>query len=276
MLWQARRGFISGRGAVDPAAGGGFGAHATAYLARTSGLDATYINAFGAYIDGLDADNLFSKFDVLYWYGHQDSTNAQLNLVSTSFNATIHGSPTFTADRGFTGVDGSTTVYIDPGFNPTTASSPKYVQNSAHISVWNLTNATNTNPAVGGKNGASSINTYLFPKYVDSNSYFRINNDGLTGSISGLSPVGHFLGNVSNSGTNGLQGYYNGGLVTTESKATSLPNFNLYSLGYNGAGTANGCGQQQLMFSLGSSLSSTDAANFYNRNRTLATALGVP
>src|SRR5262245_58714994 len=91
---------------------------AAQFLARTSGLDTAHTNAYTALIDGLVADGIWSKLDLLHIYATQDSTNALLNLISSSFTGITHGSPTFTADRGFTGVSGSSTVYIDTQFNP--------------------------------------------------------------------------------------------------------------------------------------------------------------
>src|SRR5258706_5828950 len=82
-------------------------AESTAFFARTSGLDAAHIAAYNTFICGLVTDGLFSKFDVLHIYATQDSTTALLNLVSTSYNGTAVGSPTFTADRGFTGTGSS-------------------------------------------------------------------------------------------------------------------------------------------------------------------------
>ena len=58
-------------------------------------------------------------------------------LVSTSYTATAVNAPTFTPFIGYTG--NGTSSYLDEGFNPITAVSPKYVQNSGHISFWDLT-----------------------------------------------------------------------------------------------------------------------------------------
>src|SRR6266436_1867234 len=90
--------------------GGGGGTTASNFLARTSGLDATHITAYTDLLNGLDTDGLTSKLDVLHVYATQDSATALLNLVSTNFNGTAHGSPAFTADHGFRGTDASTTV----------------------------------------------------------------------------------------------------------------------------------------------------------------------
>src|SRR5258706_10799563 len=121
------------------ASGGGGGGTASAFLARTSGLDSTHITAYTNLLNGLDTDGLTSKLDMLHVYATQDSTTALLNLVSSSFTGTANGSPTFTADRGFTGTASSSTIYIDTGFNPSTAGG-QYAQDAAHLSAWCLTN----------------------------------------------------------------------------------------------------------------------------------------
>ena len=242
-----------------------------AFLARTSGLDTTHTNAYTALIDGLVADGVWPKLDVLHIYATQNTTTAQLNLVQSSYPATINGAPTFTADRGYTGVGGSTT-YLDSGFNPTTAPSPKFTLNSAHLSVWNLTNSNTTVPAVGDSPG-----TIMITNYVNSVTYCRINCAGSAGDGPNWGTTGHFVGNRSAASGAGCEtSYHNGssGSVTVES-STSLSTRNLYSLGANGS-TPSGIGHQQAMFSIGSSLSTTDATNFYNRLRTYMTSVGVP
>src|SRR5258706_16256620 len=81
----------------------GLCASAAAFLARTSGLDATHTNAYINLICGLVSDGIFSKLDALYIFATQDSTTAMLNLISTSFTAsTFSGTLTFTTDRGYT------------------------------------------------------------------------------------------------------------------------------------------------------------------------------
>ena len=73
---------------------------AAAFLARTSGLNATHTNAYTALINGLVSDAIWAKLDVLYLFATQDQTTALLNLVSASFTAVIHGAPPFAADNG--------------------------------------------------------------------------------------------------------------------------------------------------------------------------------
>lgn len=72
-----------------------------AFLARTSGLDATHIAAYKALINGLVADGVWPKLDALWVDATQDSATAVLNLKSASHTATLEGGISFAADVGF-------------------------------------------------------------------------------------------------------------------------------------------------------------------------------
>ncbi len=267
--WQSRE--QNGAGAS------GSCSSSSSFLARTSGLDATHTSAYDALICGLVTDGIFSKLDFLQVYATQDSTTANLNLVSTNFTAVPHGSPTFTVDRGYTGVDGSTTVYVDSTFNPATASSPNFVQNSAHLSLWSVLDTTSSNAAIGASNGVGQGNL-IYPRYVDGNAYYRANSQGEPG-VSSATGKGHYIANRSSS--TAIQGYKNGSNVLTNNGAGSftIVNASFITVGDN-IGSAppipTGWAGQLAEASCGSSLSSTDATNFYNRLRTYMTAVGVP
>lgn len=89
-------------------------------------------------ICGLVSDGVWN-FDVLYIWAAPTQAAALINLANPgTFNGTTTGSVSFAAYQGFTG-DGST-FYLDSGFNPTTATTPNYVQNSATVGVYILTN----------------------------------------------------------------------------------------------------------------------------------------
>lgn len=260
---------VTGGGGPSP------GVNAAAFLARTSGLDTTHTNAYIDFINGLDTDGLFSKFDFLHIYATQNSTTALLNLVSTNFNGTSNGSPTFTADRGFTGTDASATKYIDTGFNPTTASSPQFVQNSAHLSAWNLTASNNANPIIGSVGSGGNNQNNIYPQYTDNITYCRINGSNHGGTFNAISPTGHYIGNRSSSSA--MQSYRNGSALTPQTNTSQAPlNGNFYTIASNNNGTPSGCGLQMAAASGGSSLNSTEAGNFYSRLRTYMTAVGVP
>jgi hypothetical protein len=244
-----------------------------AFLQRTSGLDATHVSAYTALINGLVADNVWFKLDMLHIYATQDSTTALLNLVSTNYGGVANGSPTFTADRGFTGTDTSNTIFIDTNFNPTTAVSPNFVQNSAHLSGWNLTNAQDARPFMGVSSG--SYNTDIFPLFTDGKAYFFCNDNGGGISVANANGTGHYLANRS--GSSATQGYKNGSSIVTGSPGSLAPiNSNMTTISQHSGAGHLGAGNQMAMASIGSSLSSTDATNFYNRLRTYMTAVGVP
>jgi hypothetical protein len=254
------------------AASGG-GTTASNFLARTSGLDGTHSAAYTALLNGLDTDGLTSKLDVLHVYATQDSTTALLNLMSSSYNGTSHGSPTFTADRGFTGTGSSTTIYIDTNFIPSSAVSPKFVLNSGHISIWD---ASDTGQSPQGMMGAfnSSGTVELISKFTDNNSYFLVNGNSYT-TVASSTAQGHYVANRS--GASATQGYKNGSnVVSGTTTSTGLPGVTVTTLAMNSNGTIGGSNVQMAMASIGSSLSSTDATNFYNRLRTFMTAVGVP
>ncbi len=270
MLWQALPGFICGRGGLD----GNATSPADAFLARTSGLDGTHITAYTNLINGLDTDGLFAKLDFLHVYATQDSATALLNLVSTSFNGTSHGSPTFTADRGYTGVESSNTVYIDTGFTPSSGT-PQYTQNSAHLSAWALNNITSGHPAIGLVSSGAPNESDLYVKFSDNNTYYRVNGAGASG-FANATAIGHYIGTRTSSSN--VDGYKNGSSVGSTSGSsqvtTALGNF--YTLGINSDATPLGSGHQLAAASAGAAFNSTEASNFYTRLRTFGTAVGVP
>lgn len=248
---------------------------ATAFLARTTSPDATHISAYTNFICGLVADNVWTKFDALYVLAAQSTTNALLSLVSSTFNATSNGSPTFTADRGYTGTNLSATVYLSTNFNPSTASSPKFTQNSAHVSGWSVTDAG----ALGTGFIGYSITTNeaaIVPKYTDNNAYFRTNSSGSAGQAVATSQ-GFYIGNRSSS--TAVQGYKDGSQImthTSSDNSVAIQNANMAILAININTVPQGSGHQIAFASIGSSLSSDDALAFYTRARTYATAVGMP
>ena len=246
---------------------------AAAFLARTTGLDATHTDAYTALINGLVTDGIWDKLDVLHVYATQDSTTALLNLVSTSYNGTASGSPTFTADRGYQG-DGTNRV-IQYGFIPATAPSPKFVRDSAHISAWNLTNTGVTGHALGCNNVGNAY-SHIHCKFTDNNAYFRVTGSNVGGGIAMSDARGHFIANRSAS--NAVQGYKNGSSVVTSSDASQVvASSQFIDLGSNNGGTSSNFTTHQIaMTSIGSSLNATEVTNFYNRLRTYMTAVGVP
>ena len=248
---------------------------ATTFLARTTSPDATHIAAYTNFICGLVSDNIWSKFDVLYVLAAQSSGNALLNLVSTSFNGTANGSPTFTVDRGFTGVDGSGTVIINTNFNPTVGTN-QFTVNSCHISGWSVTNISTVRGMMGYNASSGAQSTDIFPRYsADGKAYGRINSASIAG-VTVADSIGDYISNRPDNTT--AISYKNGVTILTNgaAAAATFPNLNIYVLGTNNSGAANGGAYQVAFASIGSSLTATDALNFYNRKRAYASAVGMP
>lgn len=272
--------FVS-RAPLDAASGGGCspGTHAAAFIARrTGGVDTS--SAFCNLINGLDTDSLFAKFDFFYVFATDTQANALLNLVSSSFNPTITGAPTFTANAGFTGTDtgGASSNFLDSTFNASTAAG-QYAQDSAHVSVWSNTTAASVNGGIAiGMSAAGFANfTAIYPRFSTANTFYSINENSINTGVANADGKGHYLSNRS--GASASQGYKNGANVISPNTASqSLPNVNTYITAINTAGTGAqvGDGHQIMAATMGSSLSSTDVSNLCHRlNLYLTTIAGL-
>lgn len=140
-------------------------AEALAFIARTTGLNATHINAYKTLINNLVFDGDFALFDGIYTIATDTANGAHLlNLRSTSFALTQSGTGTFTPDQGWAG-NGST-GFLNTGFTPSTAGGV-FTNTSAHMSVYIRTTRT-TSPggaafcAIGGL-GSAANSSYLTP-----------------------------------------------------------------------------------------------------------------
>lgn len=254
-------------------------AETTAFLARTSGLDDAHRNAYRTLINGVVSDGIWTKLDALYIRATQDSATALLNLVSTNYATTIVGSPVFTVDRGFSGTDLATAVhYLNTNFNPTSGS-PKYIRDSAHLSVWGVADVTPVNggAAIGCVNGAL-LSANILPKFTDGKEYFRINEVTGTAGVVNADATGHYLSNRS--GSSAQQGYRNAvnqGIVAGTSAAISNANGNYYELARNsiGVGPTSGTPQTIAASSIGGNLTAAEVTLFYNRLWTYLVTVGA-
>ena len=259
----------------------GFVASCTAstnFIARTSGSSNAQKINYDTLICGMVTDGTFAKMDVLYTFATDTTGNAVLNLVQNSFNAVLHGSPTFTANRGYTGVDNSSTVFIDTGFNGNSAPSPHFTGAAAHISAFQANNLnTSSGAAISALQTSGSINSYI---RTHTTNYFGCLNNVDTScaqNFSGISAttVGHWLINRPN-GTS-ANTYYNGAVTGANiTSGSTIPNFNFYVIAHNIAGTAAGSNNQIAGASIGGVLTAGEITSFYNRMRTYMTAEGVP
>jgi hypothetical protein len=265
LVLPSYRGLGTSRAALDAAASG-YSTEASQFFSRITDPGTTRKDAYAAIIDSLVSNGIWSKLDCLWITAADIAGNAVVNLKSSSFTLTEVNSPGFTADQGYQA--SGTTQYLDTNFNSTTASSPNYIQDSAHFSVWNRLTATDTLAIMGSKGDGSAGESQIYPKYTaDGNFYGRVN-DGAAGAFGSghANASGHFLANRSSSSA--LQGYRNGSAIGSGVTQSSSPplnlNFWILRVLSQNASTA----YQVAVASIGGSLTSTEAGNLYTALNT--------
>lgn len=140
-----------------------FETETTALVARFT-VAPTYARkvAVNELIRVLKLSGAWALMDAFYVLAAADSQVSRLNWITGTYDLTTAAAPTFTADRGVT--PNGTTTYLDTGFNPTTAPSPKFAQDDAHMGAWHLTDLANagaTSYDVGSNNSRIVNNSSL-------------------------------------------------------------------------------------------------------------------
>jgi hypothetical protein len=252
-----------------PPQSSGVCSQATTFLARTSGLSGTQTTAYQNLICGMVTDGTWSLMDALYVFATNTTTTANLNLVSTSFTLTTHGTETFSANNGYTG-DGST-GYFDTGFNAATAGG-NFSQNSASIGACVLTSRTASQAyaSIGNTNGS----TYAYIQPASGGVQFDLNGSTFPG-FGSANAQGSLIASRTTSSAIAL--YQNGSSVATPTDASlALASQDLYVGGYNSSGTAQDFSADQIAYAIiGGGLSSTQAGNVYSRLHTFLVAVGA-
>lgn len=247
----------AGQGAV--AASGGC-AESNAFIARTAGLDAAHVTNYHDLICGLVTDTVWAELGVLYVFATQDSTNALLNLVSASNNATITGLPLFTTDQGFTGLVVASNHISGPAQNAVT----NYLRDDAHLSCWMY---------AGKSENRGCIQDNSIQRVLPNNggvAAARINESaGLASGSTANSGRGHYLG--TRSASNSYDLYVNGAFVDNDATASVGLNTGVYQIPQSTATIG-----PVSIVSMGGNLSSGQITSLYNRFATYMTATGQP
>jgi len=227
----------------------------------------TRIAAVNTLIGGLKTDGVWTKLDRLWLFAADSQASALVDLVARS-KATAVSSPTFTVDRGFTG--NGTSSYIDSNFNPTTASSPQFLQNSANMFAWSNTSGQDA----GGLCGTlANTDIRIFPRYTDDVAYWSCNDAAGTGLASATGATGLYLANRTASNAETLD--LNGSQIDSKSASSTAPASGDFTV-LRGSGGSSLSTRQACCFGFGGSLLSGDRTSLYSRLRTYMTAVGVP
>lgn len=130
--------------------GGGVSAESrTLFAAMTTKPTAARKKLIDRTIKSLKSASVWSNLDRLFVLAAHDSQAALLNWINPGGTAAAAvSSPTFTADRGYTG-NGSSS-YVRTNFTPS-SDGADYTQNSASIWVWSLTDGQ-----VGGREAGNA------------------------------------------------------------------------------------------------------------------------
>ena len=212
-------------------AGDGFPPAALALFARMSPAPSPARKTLiSQTISALIIAGVWQKLDLLQLFAADAQANALLNWIGNSYNSSVVNTPTFTTDRGFTGVPASTS-YLRTGYTP--SSGPKWGQNDHAFGRW-----LRTGPGGGGYDIGAFENATLKTATIISNvsgpQYHAGDSGGLV--IINADPIGSVTVTRNNSSTYDV--YENGSLASTvTSTSRAGPPLEMFALAYNLDGT---------------------------------------
>jgi hypothetical protein len=167
----------------------------------------------------LKAQGIWDKLDCLYMFAALNSASALINWKNPgTFNAAVVSSPTFTADRGYTGVAGGN--YLTSNFTPSSAGGV-FVQDSAHVSVRSLSVGVSAGDGqflVGGT--GSGVQTNFNPRRSSGGGgVVAVVNGGSAAVVANSDTDGLFC--LNRSGAAAVQFYRNASSLTTGTGAST-------------------------------------------------------
>lgn len=215
-------------------------------------------------IKAVKTAGVWTKLDALYLMAAADEQAARQNWITDQFNLTASNSPTFTADRGFAG-DGSSS-FLDSGFNPATAVSPKFTLNSAVLGIFSRSNINNATYYDVGNAGAR----FNVRSATGSTMRGNINDALVTNFGANGTSVGLFA--INRSGSNARQGYWNGAAHGGDTQvSTAVTSANMQFL----RGSTNYSTRQLAVGFIGASLTAGEHAAFHTALLTYLQTIGA-
>ena len=246
---------------------------ATTFLARTSGLSGTLSTAYTNLICSGVTHGWYTSCPAYYILATSTVTTAELNLISTSFGLTPHGTLTFTANTGWQG-DGST-GYADSGYNPSSSGGGPS-QSSLMIGYYDLSNRTST-VSFTTDMGADNGSIYIYLQGQNPSGQFSTDlNDGSFSAATNTFGTAKGLWLSDRTSSTNINLRRNGTPVTSFTATSNpAPNFNIALLGLNNSGTTTQFSPDQYSaFWICPSLGATNDALLETDTNTFMTALG--
>lgn len=228
-------------------------------------------DAFDACIKGLKADGVWSTLYKLSIYALDDAQAARVNWIpDTTLWSRLVATPTFTAGAGFT--TNGTTNGIDTGVNLATTFASA---TSVAFSVWSLTSGQTANGGVGVYDGSTSGLTMNLRTTTDT--FTARCNDNTADSVASLAGNGMFTVVRRAASGAACKSLYKNGANVGDFTTAYVSGFGGSNLGIGvSLGNNSFAARQWAMDAAGSARSDAQETAFYNRIRTLMTALGVP
>lgn len=199
-----------------PAAGGADSAEMTQFLARISAPSGPRKAAYAALVDGLVADGLWTKTDVLHIQAAADSATSLINLKSSSYPLVNHGA-SFAADAGWLG--NGTSAWMDFGYDPNAVGSANFKNDGSEGTL--IVYITNT-PSTGFTYALHSAgNVSFIAPWFAGDVYCSIGGGGINGSAGGTGK-GQILFTRTGSAVNLTSYYKNGSVIVGSTGAVSV------------------------------------------------------
>lgn len=226
------------------APGGSDSAELTALLAAmTTQPDATRKGIIATMLDGLVADGVMSKLDLLYVLIAHEEQASRVNWASPgNYTLSKVNNPVFTVDGGWTD-GGSASNYMDSTFNVASASGRKIAQNDAGFGVGILNSASSSVSVAG----AGATDMFLRP-YTGSAATSRLFGAS-TNTWSGPT-TSKGITAVDRTGATALQGFKAASSLGTAATASAAPASSTFKLLWLSGSTSTGqtvslawCGQ---------------------------------
>jgi len=219
----------------------------------------------------MKADGIYSIITEMGFLAAADEQAALLGWKDYS-NCTKISTPTFTADRGFTG-DASNTLALDTGVNPSTA--PTVSDSSASIGVYSRTNINATYCDIGARQGTANDQFLILPRISNVFQARLVIDSGTSAAGTNSDSTGLLVGNRS--GSSAIESYRNGAALGSNTNAnTQLANFNIYVLAANTNNAVSVSSTRQCAFwFVGGSMDATQQAALYTIVQDYMTAVGA-
>lgn len=264
-MWQLALGQIANTAALG---GQSFLPETEALVARFS-TPPTYARkvTINTLIGSLISGGIWSRLDCFYVMAAADAQAARRNWITDAYNLIAINSPTFTADRGYTG-NGSSS-YLNTGYTPAT-NGVNTTQNSAHVAAWNRkVRAGEASQIVGAAGQVHGLAT----RWVNDLAYSLVS--GTTSQLVSPGSDGFYVGNRSSGAAAEL--YRNGSPILSSSvSGGGLATVPVFILAQNNAGSPDRFSTDEAAaVSLGGSLNAAAQAAYDAAVRAYMIAVGA-